>query len=66
MYLRDISWHAINKIVGEKIIYPSQHPLMQRTLSVCPLGSRKEGIETNSLALAYEDVLASAFGAWLQ
>jgi hypothetical protein len=34
---------------------------MQRTILVCPLGSHSEDVVAGSLALAHEDVLASAF-----
>jgi hypothetical protein len=48
---------------SRKIAYSTANilSLMQRTLFVCPFDSHKEDIAAGSLALAGEDVLASAF-----
>jgi hypothetical protein len=61
-YLREIRRYAMQDC-SRKITYPTTNilSLMQRTLFVCPFDSYKEDIAADSLALAEEDMLASAF-----
>jgi hypothetical protein len=66
MYLREISQYNIeDRCRNNKLLFHYKHSLMQRTLFVWPLCSRKEDIAAGSLTLAYEDVLALAFNDWL-
>lgn len=80
--LRFVVLHLVDVLEGDWMIWHIQycyrnsnnnnllshhkHSLMQGTLFVCRLGSCKEDIAADSLALAHEDMLASVFDAWLE